>query len=508
METYYLELQQQAEEKFARREADWRNGAIVYQVLVDRFAPPADLEAKREHYPTPKRILPWTQEPQRGKYLPELHIWAHEIDFWGGDLPSLQARLGYLEDLQVDVLYLNPIHAAFTNHKYDALDFMQISPEYGSWDDLLALIQQTHQAEMKIVLDGVFNHVGRQSALFQRACTGVGDPGHGWFTFDSECSQGVRLWAHAHNLPELNFENPAVRDFIYRAEDSVVRTYLRAGIDGWRLDTAFELGYQVLHELTSNAHQEKAGSLVVGEIWNYPQHWMPALDGVMNFTVRQIILDTLAGKLAPSLANEMLATVIEDAGVEAMLKSWILLDNHDVRRIANVLPDSADQALAQVLQFTLPGAPNLYYGSELGMAGGDDPANRAPMRWDLVRDDNPTYRRTRQLIDLRRSARALRIGDFRRLPAGNLIAFERFTEKVAETLVVLVNPTGQAVSDKVLVPDSRLMNATRMQNLLDRQEEFMLHSGLLEVRLPAKSAAILKPFTDFVDGYSPYKRID
>lgn len=108
---------------FAQREQDWRNGAIVYQMLVDRFAPSACLEAKLGFYPEPKVLRDWSEVPQRGPYLPDAKLSSQELDFWGGDFASLQSRLDHVQHLGADVLYLNPIHLAYTNHKYDALDF-------------------------------------------------------------------------------------------------------------------------------------------------------------------------------------------------------------------------------------------------------------------------------------------------------------------------------------------------------------------------------------------------
>ena len=106
------------------RERDWRNGAIVYQVIVDRFAPSANLEAKRALYPAPKVLRRWDEVPQRNEELaPGTQITRHELDFWGGDLQSLATRLDHVQTLGANVLYLNPIHLGYTNHKYDSLDF-------------------------------------------------------------------------------------------------------------------------------------------------------------------------------------------------------------------------------------------------------------------------------------------------------------------------------------------------------------------------------------------------
>ena len=137
---------------YEAREADWRNGAVVYQVLVDRFAPSADLAAKQHLYPAPKRLRSWDEVPAKGKYLKDHKLWSHEIDFWGGDLASTAARLDYVVELGADVLYLNPICLAYTNHKYDALDYLDISPEYGTREDVKRLAEDLHARGLKLVL--------------------------------------------------------------------------------------------------------------------------------------------------------------------------------------------------------------------------------------------------------------------------------------------------------------------------------------------------------------------
>lgn len=507
MENQYSQRNQAEEAKYAQREKDWRCGSIVYQVFVDRFAEPPNLASKQGLYPYPKKLRNWAETPKRGGILPEVHVFSHEVDFWGGDLTSLRGKLEYLSHLGIDVLYLNPIHRALTNHKYDAEDYLEIAPEYGAKQDLQDLIEEVHRRGMRLVCDGVFNHMGKNAKIFQEAAANPASPYRDWFCFNEAFSKGVRLWANAPSLPELNWENPAVQDFIYSGENSVVRSYLRLGIDGWRLDTAFELGFEFLAELTASAHQEKPGSLVVGEIWNYPCTWFPALDAVMNFTLRQIILGSVAGTIEPALANDMVAAMIDDSGIDPLLKSWIILDNHDVPRLKSLVPNPQGRQIAQILQFTLPGSPNLYYGAELGMEGGDDPENRAPMRWDLCTAENETYRWTKKLIQIRQQCRALQIGDYRKILSRKLIAFERFTNRIDETILVFVNPTQSEVVEQVLVPDSRLMNGTKLVDLMGDQREFTISSSLITISLPAKSFLVLRPRTGANDGYTPYKRI-
>lgn len=507
---------------YAAREKDWRNGAIVYQVLPDRFAPSADLDAKRHLYPAPKLLRRWDETPRRGHYVESARLWSHEIEFWGGDLASLSARLDHVQALGAEVLYLNPIHLAYTNHKYDAFDYQAVSPEFGTRDDVTALAKNVHARGMKLVLDGVFNHMGRNAPIFKealaayeaesqapsgggRAATG-GSRYRDWFYFGPQYRSGARVWWLAENLPEINLENPAVRDHVYGAKNSVVRSYLRDGVDGWRLDVAVDIGFEFLNELTRAAHAQKPGSLVVGEIANYPKEWMPAVDGVMNFTLREIILRLASGRMDVALAQKMIDRMVLEAGPGRLLKSWVMLDNHDTPRLATALPDVQRRRLAQVLQFTLPGSPNLYYGSEVGMTGGDDPEMRAPMRWDLVNADNPDLAWTRSLVALRKQHRALRIGDYRPVTAQKLLAFERHTDRALDTVVVIANPGEAEVSETVLVGNSKLMNNWDMVSP-DGAVRVKIMTSMLNVTLPPGGFLVLKPEASPGGGYSAYKRV-
>jgi cyclomaltodextrinase / maltogenic alpha-amylase / neopullulanase len=492
---------------FEDRERDWRNGAIVYQVLPDRFAPPADLEAKRHLYPPPKVLRRWDETPKRGIYLEDARLWSHEIEFWGGDLASVASRLDHVQSLGAEVLYLNPIHLAYTNHKYDAFDYNDVSPEFGSRDDVKKLAQALHARGMKLVLDGVFNHMGRNAPIFQDALNNPASRWRDWFVFGPQYPGGARTWWLAENLPELNLENPAVRAHVYAGRDSVVRRYLRDGVDGWRLDVAVDIGLRYLSELTRAAHAEKPGALVVGEIANYPRDWMPAVDGVMNFTLREIILRTAAGTLDVALAQRMIDRVVADAGPGGLLKSWLMLDNHDTARLASVLPDTQRRRLAQMLQFTLPGAPNLYYGGEVGMTGGDDPEMRSPMRWDRVQAGHPDLAWTRLLVQLRQQHRALRVGDYRPVTAQRLLAFERHTDRALDTVVVLANPGTEAVTETVLVANGLLMNHWDMVAVDGSATRATLNASMLTVTLPPGGYLVLKPEASPGGGYSAYKRV-
>ncbi len=499
---------QAREQELAARAADWRNGPVVYQVIVDRFSPSSDLARKKKLYAAPRRLRDWQETPKTGSYLKKEGVWSHEVDFWGGDLQSLLGSVGYIQELGVDVVYLNPVFSSLTNHKYDAWDYHTIDPVYGTRANLADLASDLHRRGMRLVLDGVFNHMGRRSPMFVEARRNPRSKWRPFFKFTDKYDRGYIGWYDVENLPELNLENPDVQKYIYGAPDSVVQSYLRdEGIDGWRLDVAFDLGFRYLTDLTQAAHTAKPGSLIVGEIWNYPEEWHPAVDGVMNMHGRKLLLTMLEGRLSGPLCSQMWETSIEDAGMDHILKSWLVLDNHDTPRLPNLLPQVWQQKMARILQFTLPGAVCLYYGSELGMAGGEDPEQRAPMRWDLVSPDNEMLALHRRLLKLRRAEPALRYGDFRRLHSENLFAFLRRTTSVRETVVVLANPTNRTVKELIQLRESKFQDVTPLRDQLTKRT-FTVFSGTVDVEVPARSVLILKADTaDYPHGYNRYDRI-
>ena len=492
--------------RIAQREEDWRIGPVVYQVFVDRFVEPTNPQAKQAYFQPPRSLRPWSELPTAKPRVPELGCCMHELEFWGGDLQGVRSKLDYIHSLGVDVVYLNPICAAYTNHKYDAQDYFTVSPEYGNREDVKELAEGAHQRGMKLMLDGVFNHMGRTSPLFIEAKSNPKSPWRQWFYFDDALPNGYRGWFNIPNLPELDLENPAVQARIWGDPDSVVRGYLADGVDGWRLDVAYDIGFVYLSDITRAAHQTRPGSAVIGELWNEPSQWMPALDGVMNFHLRQILLEMFDQKISGARAGRLIAQMAADTGIDNLLRCWIILDNHDTPRMKSRIKDEPLRRLARVLQFTLPGAPCVYYGAEVEMAGGDDPANRAPMRWDLVTPDNADLQFFRSLVEMRKNARALRCGDFRVLDCERLLAYLRCTDRWDDTRIVIANPSPVPISEVVPTGDSKLMNFAPLVDEFTGQE-VRVHTGLLDVTLPAYSVMVLKPVDKPGSAYSPYKRV-
>ncbi len=488
------------------RLADWRTHQVVYQVFVDRFAPGTDPATRAALYSAPRRLRPWNAQPERGLYVESASVWQHEIDFWGGDLKGLTGKLDYIRSLGTNVLYLNPIFLAYTNHKYDATDYFTIDPQYGTREDFDHLCAEAHARGMRVVLDGVFNHTGRRSIWFQQALADPKSPYHDFYTFDASVKNGYVGWVDLPNLPELRYSNPAVRDRIYRAPDSVVQSYLK-DIDGWRLDVAFDLGPEVLTELTTSAHRARPDSFTVGEIYNYPPDWFPSLDGVMNMYLVRIILGLADGSLEGPKAADMVETLVADAGIEPLLRSWIVLSNHDRSRLKSVLPSLEDRAFALALQVTLPGSPSVYYGEEIGLTGKEDPEQRGPMDWDAVKAGTaPELALTKKLLALRNTHRALQVGDFARIPTSRLFAFARLTSSVRDTIVVVANPTSAPVTEMLTTRDGWIQDVTPMRDLLTGAD-IEVSSGLITVTVPAKTVRIYAPVIGSGPSYDRYKRV-
>ena len=482
--------------RFDLRAQDWRSGAVVYQVFVDRFVPPKG--DKQSLYPTPLR--PWSETPKATAFDPEIQTYPHVIQFWGGDLGGVRSKLDYVQKLGADVVYLLPIFKSPTNHKYDTEDYLAVDPQLGSMSDLKGLIGDLHGRGMRLMLDGVFNHVGATSALFK-------DPNKkDWFFFGKEYPLGYRGWAGVASLPAFHLENPAVQSYLWEGRDSIVSRYLRMGIDGWRLDVAFEIGPSLLENLTKAAHKAKPGSAVVGEILGYPAGWPGAVDGVFNGFPIAMGRSLLDGSMTGGQAGRALEHLVQDAGIEPLLKSWLVAENHDTPRLATLVKDPIKRRLVTALQLTLPGSPCLYYGEEVGMEGTGDPENRAPMRWDLVNSENPDYDWVRRLLVLRKSHPALRVGDFSALETNRLLAFARTTDKVREATLVVMNPTSETVKETFPTRVGRLMSWGELEDGLSLQRVKSVN-GLMKVELPPYGIAIYSPVTEKNGGYSPYDRI-
>lgn len=497
--------------RFADREADWRNGAVVYQCFVDRFVPCADLDKKRSLYGEGCVLKEWHEPPKPGSENKNIGYWQHEVDFWGGDLPSLMTKFDYIsKDLGMDVLYLQPVSEAYSNHKYDTTNYLKLDAQYGTDEDFSKLVSTVHDAGMHLMLDGVFNHLGARNAEFQKAKSGEDPKAKDWFFLGKEFGpDGYKCWSCAPNLVELRLETPSCADYFWRKEDSVVAHWLKKGADGWRLDVASEIGYHFLKDITEHAHKHKPGSLIVGEVWAFPSKWNCALDGTLSLHSGQVIKGFVRGDCPGSNLTWAWDKLIKDSSIEAVLKNWLVLANHDMPRLSHDLPNMALRKAALALQFSLPGSPLLYYGDEIGMEGGDDPCNRGPFQWEKVNDGCELLTFVKQIVAIRKRLRALRIGDFTPIASQKMLAFMRTTDKVGETVIVLANGSEQPVREMVIVPNPDILGHTQLVDELDGGKPCpeRLLGATFTMILPPKTVKIFSIFQGDSPSEMQYKRI-
>lgn len=464
----------------------WVADQVFYQIFPDRFAPGHGphlvREAEYQHHARQRWV-------RRRSWEHPLELEAASSTFYGGDLDAITGKLDYLQGLGVTALYLNPIFTAPTVHKYDTEDYFNVDPHLGGNQALVRLRQATRQRGMRLILDGVFNHSGDSCAWFDRYQTGDGSganrsqhsPFRDWYSFGP---QGALGWKGNANLPKLDFAEPGVVDTIYRGSQSVVRHWLREpyGIDGWRLDVVHMLGESgsaknnLLHVggIYQAAREENPQAYLLGEHFADAREWLQAgvEDGAMNYMgfalpVRAFLAGQDVAYQPIHLDAGQCADWMEHyrAGLShgTQLCQFNQLDSHDTSRFLTLLHgDIQRMKLAIGWLFTWIGVPCLYYGDEIGLAGGNDPFCRAPFPWDQTHWNGELLAHTQQLARLRQQSPALRRGALQLLYAqGESLVFVRVLDD--ERVLIAIQREGTAV---IHLPSDPLLSCQKWIRLL------------------------------------------
>ena len=384
--------------QFENPTPDWYRHGIAYQIFPDRFFnghPHKEITGRK-----PNSFLYATEQDQP-YYIKNSDGEIVRWDFYGGNIAGIQTKIPYLKSLGVTILYLNPIFAATSNHRYDTNDFFTIDPMLGSEAEFKELVTSLHQNGIHLILDGVFNHVGEDSIYFNAhqlygpntgASQNQHSPYYSWFKFTHYPDKYASWWG-VSNLPEVNKADPSYQDFIY-GNQGVLHKWDQLGVDGWRLDVADELPMDFLRQLR---HRERieGNQVLIGEVWEdasnkyvgnelrtYPNG--DNLSGTMNYPVRSFITNYLCQPDATKTMTDYLA-LIENYPREFMENCLNNIGTHDTIRIKAALND--DEQLVQIafaMLFMLPGVPCLYYGDEAGLVGAKDPDNRRFFPWDQI----------------------------------------------------------------------------------------------------------------------------
>ena len=461
----------------APKTPDWIRGGLIYHVFVDRFRRGGELNLR----PGAEYRPDWGGCPH---YLPDNEGIVRNNDFFGGDLHGIIEKLPYLEELGVTCIYLSPVFEAASNHKYDTGDFMRIDTAFGGDDALRSLCSKAGKRGMKIILDGVFNHVGIDSRYFNRyssydvqgAYQGSHSQYYDWFTFRGNGKYDA--WCGIELLPAINKSSVSYRDFIC-GEDGVIAHWTKNGVSGWRLDVVDELPDMFLYPLCEAMKRENADAFIVGEVWEDASNKIAydvrrryflggQLDSVTNYPLRDAIISLVENGSAERLATVM-ATLCRNYPFHVLNSLMNILGTHDTPRILTVLSGEKlpgdkkamehfqlDESqlqmakqrlkLASTLQFTLPGVPCVYYGDEAGMQGCADPFNRRCYPWGSEDPDLIAWYMT--LSRIRRSHGCFMDGCYVLVEARRgFFAFVRGEGK--DRVLVAVNTTDTARSLKV-----------------------------------------------------------
>ncbi|MEG0288148.1 MAG: glycoside hydrolase family 13 protein [Carnobacterium sp.] len=420
-------------------------------------------------------------------------------EFFGGNLKGIIQKLPYLANLGITILYLNPIFEARSNHKYDTGDFLKIDPMFGDEAIFKELIEQAQTVGIHIILDGVFNHTGADSRYFNRYGT-YDDLGAyqsreseyaDWYTFD-QFPEEYQSWWGIKDVPTLNKETPAVQNFIYAGKDSVIRTWSKLGLGGWRIDVADELSDSFLAGIRKALEETIAEPVLIGEVWEdasnkiaYEQrrHYLEGgmLHGAMNYPFREIIIGVLNHTITTKEAALRSMHLKENYPPEAFKNNFNNIGTHDTARILTAVQNNVPalkQALA--LLFALPGIPCLYYGDEAGVEGGEDPANRKMFPWGRENKTIQSY--AYEWIALRREEAALQEGDYYAFSTRKVLGIVRYLSE-EEYLVLLIN-----VSDQEVTFTTKEITADYSFDI----QAFLTKQGLAEKTIPAQGIQVIK----------------
>ena len=445
----------------------WFKGGIMYQIFPDRFFKSGEILVEKGKW----LHRDWHETPEfrpneKGKIL--------NNDFFGGNFRGILKKLDYLQSLHVTVIYLNPIFRAFSNHRYDTGDYMQLDPMLGSEEDFAALVSECWKRGIRLILDGVFNHTGDDSRYFNKygtydeigAYQSKDSKYYSWYNF-RHFPDKYDSWWGIDVLPAVNENCPSYIDFI-TGENGVLRRWMKYPLGGFRLDVADELPDEFVAKIRSAVKSANGDAVVIGEVWEDASNKIAystrrkyfqgeELDSVMNYPLKDAIINFVVSGNTSLLRRTV--GMLLDHYPKCVLDSLMnILGTHDTVRVLTalggvcaynkeemaVLKLSAEQRavaterlkIAAILLYTFFGVPCIYYGDEIGMEGYSAPFCRKPFAWDLIDEDILSH--YRWLGELRSRYTVFRDGDYRELyHDDNCIVFER--RKGKEAVITVAN---------------------------------------------------------------------
>lgn len=413
----------------------WVNQTVWYQIFPDRFC-------KGSNENKPEYIKPWISQEIKGYY-----------DVYGGDLKGIISKLDYLSDLGITGLYLTPVFKAPSNHKYDTTDYYTVDPIFGTNDTLKELVEKCHERGIKVMLDGVFNHVGETNPLWQDVlANGPESKYYDWFMInrwplDSNARDtrdgSFYSFAFSSKMPKLNTNNPEVINYILDICTFWVNEF---HIDALRLDVANEISHTLNKALRKRMVSLQPDFYILGEIWHNALPWLMGdeFHSVMNYPLSGMIHDFWVNSKLTKVDFEYMVnrcyTMYMQQTNDVLFN---LLDSHDTARLFTIVNEDIDVFYQQLaVLFVMPGAPCIYYGTEIALPGKHDPDCRRAMPWDEI--DRGCYDERievmKHLIKMRQTYKSARSRNFHFI---NVIDNERLIEfnkiEYEERMYVAIN---------------------------------------------------------------------
>jgi cyclomaltodextrinase len=380
--------------------SEWVKNTVWYQIFPERFA-----NGDRSNDPIGTKK--WNASDHPGRQ-----------DFYGGDLQGVLDHLDHLQKLGVNGIYFNPLFKAPSNHKYDTEDYYQIDPHFGNAALFKEVVTQAHQRGIHVMLDAVFNHIGDKSLQWQDVLkNGQRSKYAGWFhinkfpatytptkNFEFTPDATYDTFDYTPHMPKLNTANPAVQEYLLGIAKYWIKEF---DIDAWRLDVANEIDHHFWKRFHKETTALKPDFYILGEIWHTSQAWLNGdeFSGVMNYSYTGAILDHFinhrisAEQMIDHLSNQLMK--YRDQTNQMMFN---VLDSHDTARIMTQARGNRD-LVKETFAFTFlqPGTPSIYYGTEYGMDGDNDPDCRKPMNWVPDDDGQDMFTFFKKLVALRRN---------------------------------------------------------------------------------------------------------
>ena len=350
--------------------------------------------------------------------------------------------MDYFEDLGINAIYFNPVFSS-DHHGYDTRDYCKIDERLGTNEDFIEICKNLHDRGMRVVLDGVFNHVGRGFFAFQDVLNNRENSQYkNWFRIDfngnSPYNDGFYYegWEGHYELVKLNLDYPDVQNYLLSAVDYWIDAF---DIDGIRLDVAYSLPRWFMAMLKDHCRQKKEDFFLLGEVLGDNAGYMFSeahLDSITDYPGFKGLWSSFNSLNMFEMAHTIKRNYKEMYQGQIL---WSFVDNHDVARIASQLTDLEKLPLIYGMLFSLPGIPCIYYGSEWGQTGKKEQGSDASLRPEYEKPlPNDLTKYIKKLVEIRNKYKALQLGEYNeRILTNKQFVFERVFEN--QKIIIALN---------------------------------------------------------------------